>query len=109
MDAANHHKAMIFLTRQPGTTREAFCRWWLGEHRALAEQLPGLRYHALNLLPEGAPYDAVVEQWFDSAEALETAYQSEAGRAVAADSSSHVSFRQRLAVSEHAFDVTEQR
>lgn len=109
MDPANQHKAMIFLTRHPGTTREAFCNWWLGEHRALAEKLPGLRHHTLNLLPEGSPYDAVVEQWFDSAEALETAYQCEAGRAVAADSSAHVSSRQRLAVSEHAFDLTEKR
>lgn len=100
---------MIFLIRQPGITPEAFSRWWLGDHRALAERLLGLRHHTLNLLPDGAPYDAVVEQWFDSASALETAYQSDAGRAVAADSSAHVEFRQRLLMAEHAFEVPARR
>lgn len=108
MDSAERHKAIIFLTRRPGLTRDDFCRWWLGEHRALAERLPGLQRHTFNVLPEDAPYDAIVEQWFESAEALETAYKGAAGRAVAADSSAHIQFRQRLLVAEHPFEVPEQ-
>ncbi|MEQ8485453.1 MAG: EthD family reductase [Pseudomonadales bacterium] len=98
-------KAIIFLTRQPDTTRDAFRDWWLTEHRTLAERLPRLRRHTFNLLPEDSPYDAVVEQWFDSAEALEAAYRTEAGRAVARDSTAHVAFRQRVTVTEHVFDI----
>ena len=99
------HKAVIFLTRRGGLSREDFRTWWLDSHRPLAEQLPGLRRHTLNLLPEGAPCDAVVEQWFETREALESAYQSAAGQAVAADSAAHISSRTRLVVEEHAFTL----
>lgn len=96
-------KALIFLTRRPGLSREAFAAWWLDEHRPLAERLPGLLRHALNLLPEGAPYDAVVEQWFESRAAAEQCYQTEVGQAVVADSQRMVGDRVRLLVEEHAF------
>lgn len=87
-------------------SREAFAAWWLGPHRALAEKLPGLRRHAFNLLPEGGPFDAVVEQWFASADELTGAYATPAGQAVAADSAQHISARHRTLVEEHAFTVS---
>jgi uncharacterized protein (TIGR02118 family) len=99
------HKAVIFLTRRGDLSRDAFRSWWLGSHRKLAEDLPGLRRHTFNLLPEDAPCDAVVEQWFDSREALEGAYQTPAGKRVAADSAAHVSARTRLVVEEFAFTL----
>jgi uncharacterized protein (TIGR02118 family) len=101
------HKAIIFLTRASGISREAFRQWWLEEHRPLAEQLPGLERHAFNLLDEGSPYDAVVEQWFATLEDLRHAYESPAGRAVAADSLSKVSHRLRLIAEEFTFTVGE--
>lgn len=97
---------MIFLTRRQDMSREAFADWWLGPHRVLAEKLPGLRRHAFNLLPDGAPYDAVVEQWFASVEDLSGAYATPAGQAVAADSAQHVASRHRTLVEEHTFAVT---
>ena len=96
-------KMMIFLTRRDGMTRDAFARWWLDDHRPLAERLPGLRRHSFNLLPEGAAFDAVVEQWFDSEAAAIGCYDTPEGRAVAADSLERVSSRLRIAVEEWSF------
>lgn len=98
-------KAMIFLTRRDGLTREAFLDWWLTQHRAMAERLPGLRRHTFNLLAEDAPYDAVVEQWFESPEAMSAAYATDLGRAVAADSGAHTKTRIRTIVDAFDFEI----
>ncbi len=103
---ANLVKAMIFLSRRPDLSREAFRDWWLGRHRALAEKLPGLKRHAFNLLADG-PYDAVVEQWFETAEAMAASYDTEAGKAVVADSAVHISNRKRVIVEEFAFEISQ--
>ena len=99
------HKAVILLTRRADMSRDAFRDWWLNEHRSLAEGLPGLRRHAFNLLPEGAPYDAVVEQWFETLTDLQTCYQTPHGQAVVADSAANISARVRLLAEEHTFDI----
>lgn len=97
-------KAMIFLRRRQDLSREQFRDWWLKKHRPLAEALPGLKRHTFNWL-DGDLYDAVVEQWFDNREAMMTAYDSDAGRAVVADSQAHVSWRKRALVEEFPFEV----
>ena len=54
--------------------------WWLGQHRDLAMQLPGLKKYAVNLVrvapdsPE-PEYDGVAELWFEKEEDLFAAYQ----------------------------------
>lgn len=96
-------KAMIFLSRRDDLSRAAFQAWWLDEHRPLAEALPGLIEHRFNLLPEGAPFDAIVEQWFASREAAESCYATPQGRAVSADSARRLKGRLRILVEEHAF------
>lgn len=96
-------KMMIFLRRRADLTPDAFARWWLETHRPLAERLPGLLRHTFNRLPDGAPYDAVVEQWFETADAAAAAYGCPAGEAVARDSAAHVSDRVRVAVEDHDF------
>ena len=98
-------KAVIFLKRRDGLTRDAFRDWWLTGHRAMAERLPGLVRHTFNLLPEDAPYDAVVEQWFEDAGAMSAAYVTDIGRAVAADSAAQVKARIRTVVEEFDFPV----
>jgi uncharacterized protein (TIGR02118 family) len=98
-------KMMIFLKRREGMTREAFADWWLGRHRRLAERLVGLRRHCFNLLPDGGPYDAVVEQWFETEADAAGCYETPEGRAVAADSLEAVSARLRVGVEEWAFAV----
>lgn len=94
-------KAIILLARAEGTSREEFREWWLERHAPLARRLPGLRRLVFNLVDtEGAPYDGVSELWFDSQEAFEAAYETEVGKAVAADSLANVGARVRLAVDE---------
>ena len=36
-------RVVIYLQRRPDLPQPLFFDWWLGPHRALAEQLPGLR------------------------------------------------------------------
>lgn len=99
-------KTMIFLKRHASLSRDAFREWWLVNHRPLAEKLPGLHTHTFNLLPDGAPYDAVVEQYFTTHEAMTGCYDSDAGRAVAADSAAYTAERVRLIVDFHDFKIT---
>ncbi len=96
-------KAMILLKRREGKSRAEFADWWLGQHRLLAEQLPGLQRAVFNLNDDSAAdgYDGVSELWFETQAAFEAAYASEIGQQVAADSMSNVSARERLLVSEH--------
>ncbi len=96
-------KAMIFLSRRADLSREAFADWWLNSHRPLAAQLPGLVRHTFNLLPDDAPFDAIVEQWFVSAQAAAACYDSPQGQAVAEDSKRHLEGRVRMLVEEHEF------
>lgn len=98
-------KMMIFLKRRADLSRDAFARWWLESHRPLAERLPGLLRHTFNRLPDSAPFDAVVEQWFGSAAAAAAAYACPEGEAVARDSAAHVSERFRVEVEDHEFEL----
>ncbi len=98
-------KAIIFLKRRTDMSSAAFRSWWLTDHRRLAERLPGLVRHSFNALPEGAPYDAVVEQWFETADLMNGCYSTDAGRAVAADSADHTSLRIRLVANAYDFDI----
>ena len=95
-------KLMILLTRRADMTHEAFAHWWLEEHAPRARQLPGVRRITFNLVQDADGVDGVAELWFDSREAMESAYASEIGTAVAADSMAHVASRVRLVVDEHA-------
>ena len=97
-------KAMVLLTRHETLSREAFGRWWLDEHRPLVRQLPELRRYVVNLVEDGPEdgIDGVAELWFDSREAFDAAYATEAGKAVVADSMAHARSRVRYVVAEHA-------
>jgi len=99
-------KAMILLTRRADMTHEEFVKWWLVDHVALAEALPGVRRVVLNVVDEGfdeAGIDGISELWFDSREDFDAAYASEVGKATAADSMAHVSGRVRVFVSENEY------
>ncbi len=94
-------KVVILLVRKDGMTRDEFRDWLLGGHTALTRQLPGLRRLVVNLVEnEDAPYDGVSEVWFDSRAAFDSAYASETGTAIAADSQAHLRDRVRLYVGE---------
>jgi uncharacterized protein (TIGR02118 family) len=91
-------KAMIMLTRGADMSHEDFKNWWLGEHQLLAEQLPGVQKIRFNVVEqdETAPCDGIAELWFESQEAFTAAYATEIGKAVAADSMSHLASRVRM-------------
>lgn len=95
-------KAVILLSRRDDMTAEDFCHWWLDEHAPLAAQLPGVRRITFNLVDDATEVDGVSELWFDSRDDFDSAYATDLGKAVAADSMAHVRSRTRLFVSEHA-------
>ena len=94
---------MILLKRQEHLSLQEFKNWWLGQHKELAAQMPKLKRASFNLVQvdEDILYDGVSELWFDSIADFESAYQSEIGKKVAADSLAHVSKRDRLIVKEY--------
>ncbi len=101
-------KAVILLTRRADLTHDQFAEWWLVDHAPLAAQLPGVRRLCFNLVdPTGeaavddAAPDGVSELWFDSKADFESAYATEIGMAVAADSMAHLASRVRMLVTEH--------
>lgn len=98
-------KAIILLKSKDDMTHEDFANWWLGDHSKLARQLPGLRKLCFNLINnEESGFDGAAELWFDSQQDFEAAYQTEIGKAVAEDSLSKMSKRERLFVTENFFE-----
>ncbi len=94
-------KAIILLKRGEDMTHEDFKTWWLVDHSKKAATLPGVRKIVFNLAADGSSFDGISELWFDSKEAFEAAYESEIGKAVAADSIAHLADRQRIFVTEN--------
>jgi|SRR5579884_3483052 len=83
-------KAVILLPRRPDLSPEEFARHFHETHLPLLTQVPGLRRQVVNWAfpaPDGAPpaYDAVAEDWFDDAAAMQAAFASPQGQAVLAD------------------------
>ena len=83
-------KIMLLLHRRPGMSVDEFRQYWHQHHRPLLEQLPGLQRLVLNdVFPglDGAPptCDGIAEDWFESPEAMQAAFASAEGQAVAAD------------------------
>ena len=96
-------RLVFYLKRRPELSQSRFFDWWLGQHRALAEQLPGLRQYMISLVadePDG-PFDGMAELWFDDLAAADAAFASPAGQAARADAEAHVARRERLNLTEH--------
>ncbi|MEU7632610.1 EthD domain-containing protein [Nocardia sp. NPDC049220] len=77
-----------FLTRRSDFTREQFSEYWTNTHGPLLMSVPEVkkyciryvRQHNTGWTPDGvapAPYDGVVEAWFENAEALQAIAKSE--------------------------------
>jgi uncharacterized protein (TIGR02118 family) len=94
---------VIYLKRRADLPRPLFFDWWLGQHRALAEQLPGLRRYIISLAADAqeGPFDGMAELWFDDLAAADAAFASPAGKMVRADADAHVARRERLNLTEH--------
>ena len=82
-------KFMVVLYRRPEMTHAEFRRHLEEVHGPVAKALPGLRKYAQNYPcadPKRKPgWDAIVELYFDSWEAMETAWASPQGAASDAD------------------------
>jgi len=94
-------KSIILLKRGETMSHDDFKTWWLVDHSKKAATLPGVRKIVFNLAADGSSFDGISELWFDSKEAFEAAYESEIGKAVAADSIAHLADRQRIFVTEN--------
>ena len=96
-------RVIIYLKRRTDLPQPVFFDWWLGQHRALAEQLPGLCRYAISLADDAqdGPFDGMAELWFDDLTAADAAFASPAGRAARADADAHVARRERLNLMEH--------
>ena len=95
-------KAIILLKRREDMSHDEFKTWWLGAHAPKAAKLPNVRKICFNLADDGGAFDGVSELWFDSKEDFESAYATEIGKEVAADSIAHLSARERLFVTENS-------
>ncbi len=96
-------RVVIYLKRRTDLLQPVFFDWWLGQHKALAERLPGLRRYIISLAAdalEGA-FDGMAELWFDDLAAADAAFASPAGQAARADADAHVARRERLNLTEH--------
>jgi uncharacterized protein (TIGR02118 family) len=69
-------KRISLVWKRPELTREEFAATWLGEHVAIAKQLPGLREYTVDILePDGElPFDGLATTRFDTREAAEAAF-----------------------------------
>lgn len=94
-------KAIIFLSRRDDMTEQQFRSWWLNDHAPLARQLPGVRKIVFNVCHDATDIDGISELWFDSEADFFSAYDTELGKCVAADSMAHVRSRTRMFVTEN--------
>ena len=98
-------KAVVLLKRKDELTGEDFARWLLEEHLPMVLKLPGLKRYQANIAEDqDGDFDGFSELWFDSEAAMLAAYDTDLGKAVAADSLAHVKLRKRFVVREHPFD-----
>jgi uncharacterized protein (TIGR02118 family) len=93
----------FYLKRRADLTRPGFFDWWLGQHRELAEKLPGLRHYIISLAADDqeGPFDGMAELWFDDLAAADAAFASPAGQAAHADARAYVARLERLPLTEH--------
>ncbi len=83
-------KFIVVLCRRADWTREQFFSYLRDVHGVMAERLPGLVAYRQNHVVEDATrhhpgWDAVVELWWHSREAMESAWQSPEGQAATED------------------------
>lgn len=82
-------KLVGLIRRRSDLSPGEFRSHWLETHAKLAAKLPGLRRYSINLIDRdaypNAVYDGFSELWFDSKEALDSAFAGPAGQAIEGD------------------------
>ena len=95
-------KMLILLERREDMTYDEFEEYYMEEHAPMVERMPNVERYVNDLPtdPGRSAYDAVAELWFEDANALGAAFDSEAGQAVKADAEEFVADRTTLIVEE---------
>jgi len=99
-------KVLSLMKRKEGMSHAEFRNWALTEHPPFAEKLPGLLGYRMNVLlaeTPDAPYDAISEMWFESAETRASAMATDAGKAAGADAAAHAASRFHFVAEEKVF------
>lgn len=80
-------KLVQLLTRDPDLSHDEFVERWHGEHAEIAERLPNLRRYAVSVpsRPEHSEYDGVAELYFESEDAMKSAFGSDRGHELQQD------------------------
>ena len=102
-------KLIALLKRKPGLTREEFADRWLNDHVKLSSKMPGLRGYRVNIAIDHQPdgdgvepiYDGTAELWWDSVEAMETAFDSQEGKIAGEDADQFAELRIHIYTEEH--------
>jgi uncharacterized protein (TIGR02118 family) len=98
-------KLVCLINRPEGVSSAVFREWWLGHHVKVAARLPGLRRYIVSIAEpdEGGepPYDGVAELWFDSAKAMQAAFDSEDGQECAREDREFIGRRLAFITAEH--------
>ncbi len=88
---ANLVKGVWQFKGKPGMTLSDFRKYWLDVHGPLALKLPGLRRYVQSHLIDDAylycepRFDGVAQLWFDDPQSFAAAFESTAGKELAAD------------------------
>jgi uncharacterized protein (TIGR02118 family) len=83
-------KMVVVLRRKLDWTHEKFRDYFVRVHGPLAQKIPGLRryqqnFPALDAKRQPPEWDAVIELYFDSKEAMDAAWETPEGRAATED------------------------
>ncbi len=83
-------KFIVVLYRRPDFTRERCLAYLRDVHGPMAERIPGLVAYVQNHVAADATrrdpgWDAVIELWWDTREAMETAWRTPEGQAATDD------------------------
>jgi uncharacterized protein (TIGR02118 family) len=85
-------KLVNLVVRSDDYTHEEFVDRWLGDHTDVAKDLPGLQKYVTSVpvAPERSEYDGIVELYFEDMDALQAAFESEAGELTNADAAEFI-------------------
>jgi uncharacterized protein (TIGR02118 family) len=84
-------KGVYQLKRRDGMSLDDFRKYWIEVHGNLGSKLPGLRRYVQSHLVDEAylyarpHFDGVAQLWFDDADAMRAAFESQQGKALALD------------------------
>ena len=84
----SYYKVTAFCHKKEGMSQQEFIDYVKEVHVPLALKMPGVKGYVQNFVSpeaENPPYDCYTELWFDSPEAMQNSYDSEAGKAALAD------------------------